>query len=420
MSIRLAGAGGRPTLAISLLLASLSMISPLSIDTFLPSFPAIAKEFDLTSWQVQQLITAYLLPFACFALVHGPLSDALGRRRVIMWGLAAYTVGSRGCLLAPNFGMLIAFRILQGIAAGLGPTVARAIVRDSFEGANAQRLMSNMMLLFSIAPAVAPIVGGWMQVAAGWRSVFGLLSAMGAILLIIVWKKLPETLPVEQRAVFKVSELAHNCWRVGSNPRFVLLALSSAMAFSALFIHFGSAPAIVLDTWKLKETQFHYVFLPIVAGLMVASFTSGRIAGRVSRHLQLQYGFALQLIAAVLAAAAHFGLPLLGIAEVPKWLIQVMWFVMSIGAQLNFPIITLEMLDMNPTRRGAAASVQSFISLGIGALMMGFAAPMMQGNLKWLAVFSLVASLIAVVIWRASAAWPHPPDPAPNPTTPGH
>jgi DHA1 family bicyclomycin/chloramphenicol resistance-like MFS transporter len=121
--LKVANARGAPTLGITLLLASLSMISPLSIDTFLPSFPTIAAEFDLTPWEVQQIITAYLLPFACFSLVHGPLSDALGRRTVVIGGLVLYTVGSIGCFLAPTFGTLLFCRMLQGLAAGIGPTV---------------------------------------------------------------------------------------------------------------------------------------------------------------------------------------------------------------------------------------------------------------------------------------------------------
>ena len=399
MRINPVGRDGRPTLAITVLLASLSMISPLSIDTFLPSFPAIAAEFDLTSWEVQQIITAYLLPFACFSLVHGPLSDALGRRRVVLGGLVVYTVGSIGCLLAPSFAWLLVFRVMQGMAAGLGPTVARAVVRDVFEGANAQRLMSSMMLLFAVAPAVAPILGGWLHVVAGWRSVFGVLAVLGGVLIIVSWLKLPETHPASQRARFHFGELARDCWRVATQPAYFMYSLASATAFAALFIHFGSAPAIILDTWKLSETQFHYVFLPIVAGLMTASILANRIAGRVGRRTQLKAGFGVQLAAALTAALAQSLLP-----GVPIWFTQLMWFFMAAGAQTIFPILSLQMLDMNPTRRGAAASVQTFISLGIGALVMGLVAPAMHGNLHWLSLFGVGGSFAGLLFWKAGSA----------------
>jgi MFS transporter, DHA1 family, multidrug resistance protein len=396
MRIKLQTRHGTPTLGITLLLASLSMISPLSIDTFLPSFPTIAKDFGLSSWEVQQIITAYLLPFACFALVHGPLSDALGRRRVVIGGLVLYTIGSIGCFIAPTFGTLLACRVLQGMAAGIGPTVARAVVRDAFDGANAQRLMSSMMLVFSIAPAVAPIIGGWVHVALGWRSVFGMLVVMGAALVVITYLLLPETHPPSKRTPVHPAALARSCAHVAGQPAFLLLALSAALAIASVFIYIGSAPAIILETWHLSETQFYYLFIPIVGGLMSASFVSRQIAGRVSRTHHLQVGFALLCVSALVGAVAH-----LFTADVPILLSQLLWFVMAFGAQMTFPILSLVMIDMHPTARGAAASVQSFIALGIGAVVMGVVAPMLHGNLSLLAWVSLAGSVVAWMSWRA-------------------
>ena len=399
MRIAFAKRDGTPTLGITLLLASLSMISPLSIDTFLPSFPTIARDFNLSSWQVQQIITAYLLPFACFALVHGPLSDALGRRKVVIGGLVLYTIGSIGCFLAPTFGTLLLCRVLQGTAAGIGPTVARAVVRDAFDGANAQRLMSSMMLVFSIAPAIAPIIGGWVHVALGWRSVFGMLVVMGAALVVLTSLLLPETHPPEKRTPVHPAALARSCIHVGGQPAFLLLALSAALAIASVFIYIGSAPAIILEQWGLSETQFHYLFIPIVAGLMIASFTGGQMAGRVSRDHHLKAGFALLCISAATGAVAH-----IVTGNVPILLTQSLWFVMAFGAQLTFPILSLVMIDMHPEARGAAASVQSFIALGIGAVVMGVVAPLLHGDLALLSWISLGGSLVAWIAWRAGTA----------------
>src|SRR5690606_12400428 len=260
---------------------SLSMISPLSIDTFLPSFPTIAEEFGISDWQVQQIITAYLLPFAFFALVHGPLSDALGRRRVVIGGLVLYTAGSVGCFLAPTFGTLLFCRVLQGLAAGIGPTVARAVVRDLFEGTNAQRLMSSMMLVFSLAPAVAPIIGGWVHVSLGWRWVFGMLVVLGGLLMVACLALLPETHPPHKRTPFKVRVLIASCWGFATGVSFLLMAIAAAPAIPAVFIHIGSAPAISLEVWGLRGPQVHYIVVPVVPGFMIASFASGRMAGRL-------------------------------------------------------------------------------------------------------------------------------------------
>jgi DHA1 family bicyclomycin/chloramphenicol resistance-like MFS transporter len=392
-------ARGAPTLGITVLLASLSMISPLSTDTFLPSLPTIAEEFQISALRVQQLITAYLLPFACFALLHGPLSDALGRRRMVLGGLALYAMGSIGCFFAPSFGALLACRVLQGIAAGVGPTVARAMVRDLFEGPSAQKLMSGMMLVFSVAPAIAPIIGGWVHVSLGWRSVFGMLAIFGIALLALCWWRLPETHPPERRSRFHPVALAQSCWRVASQPAYLLLAFSSAMTFAAVFVYIGSAPMIILQRWHLGETQFYYLFLPVVAGLMCASWASGQLAGRIQRSQQLQMGFLALGLAALISAVLHLAI---GALAIP--VMQLLWFGMAFGAQLTYPILALEMIDMHPLARGAAASVQTFVALGIGSFFMGVAAPLLHGDLRLLAFLSLGSAILAWSAWRAGVA----------------
>ncbi len=399
MRIKVTNANGRPALGITLLLASLSMISPLSIDTFLPSFPTIAADFGLTAWEVQQIITAYLLPFAVFSLVHGPLSDALGRRRVVIGGLVLYTIGSIGCFLAPTFATLLFCRVLQGLAAGIGPTVARAVVRDMFEGANAQRLMSSTMLVFSLAPAAAPIIGGWVHVALGWRWVFGMLCVVGAALVLVCMLRFPETLPRSQRTPFHPLLLIRSAWRVGSRPAFFLLALAAGLAMASMFIYVGAAPAIILDVWHLKETQFHYIFIPIVCGLMVSAFVSGRMAGHVPRERQLLYGFGLLGIASAVGALLQTFM-----RSVPIPAVQVMWFVMALGTQITFPVLSLQMIDMHPEARGAAASVQSFVALSVGAVAMGMIAPVAHGDLRLLAWISLSGVLVAFAVWRTGSA----------------
>src|SRR3954470_5719365 len=137
---------------LAVLIGGVSMVSPFSIDTFFPAFHAMEKALDVDAWKLQQVITAYMVPFAFASLVHGPLSDAVGRRQVMIWGMVLYTVGSVACTVAPNYEMLIAARVLQGATAGVGVVIGRAIIRDLYEGARAQRLMSITTMIFSIAP----------------------------------------------------------------------------------------------------------------------------------------------------------------------------------------------------------------------------------------------------------------------------
>ena len=394
MRLALPRPGSAPTLGMALLLATLSMVSPLSIDSFYPSIPAIASEFQLSSWQVQQIITAYMLPYATFTLVHGPLSDALGRRSLVIVGMLLYTLASVGCVLAPTFGLLLVARALQGVAAGIGPTIARAVVRDLYEGHNAQRLMSIMMMIFSLAPAIAPVLGGWLHVAFGWRSVFGFMVLMGLCLAAFAWAALPETHPADKRSEFHLGQLARTTGRILGSLDFMLLAVSAALCMGTIMIVIGSAPAIIVDRWHLTETQYFHLFGPIVTGFMISSFIASRMAGRVSRAAMLRFGNFLLTGAATLLAVLlewRHDLPVL-----PQ---QLLMFGMAFGAQFTFPILTLEMLDLRPRTRGAAASVSSFVALGGGALIIGLLAPALGGDLTRIAVSAAVAGAVGFLLW---------------------
>jgi DHA1 family bicyclomycin/chloramphenicol resistance-like MFS transporter len=403
--LKVVNARGAPTLGITLLLGGLSTISPLSIDTFFPSLLAIAEEFDISSWQAQQILTAYLLPFAIFSLVHGSLSDALGRRTVVLGGLTLYTIGSIGCVFAPNLGLLLFCRVLQGMAAGVGSTISRAVVRDLFEGAAAQKLMSSMMLVFSVAPAVAPIIGGWLHVAFGWRSVFAFLLLMGLVQLVLSALLLPESHPKEKRIPFHPVALIRSCWHVACDRPSLRLAAAAALSMAPLFAWIGATPAIILERWQLKETQFYYAFIPIVAGFMAAAAASGQLAGRIPRSRQIGWGFRIMIGGALVSLVAH---SVTGAALIP--LSQVVLFAMAMGVQLSNPIIALEMLDMHPLARGAAASVQAFSTLLVGALMGGMVAPLLHGNVQLLSAMSVVIYSLAWMAWRAGHRLGHGPD----------
>jgi len=397
-------------IGLAVLLAGLSMISPFSIDTFFPSFRAIQAEFALDDFQIQQTLTAYLLPFAFMSLFQGPLSDALGRRPVVLVGIALYAAASLACVFAPGYKSLLFFRAMQGMTAGVGLIVVRAIVRDLYEGPNAQRLMSAVTMIFSVAPAVAPVVGGWVHVAFGWRAVFGFLCLLGLALLLACYLALPETHPPERRVPFSAGGLLRTAVRVIRTRRFTLLAFASAINFGSLLAYIGSAPAIVLDRWGLKETQFGHLFVPIIAGFLLGAYLSGRMAGRMPQDRQIALGFATTAVAALGALLLNslIDMP-------PRLLQQTLLSFMALGVQLIFPVLTLQMLDMFPEARGSAASMQSFISVILIAFIIGAVAPLLGGSLLWLSIGSLAAVTVAALLWRASlrsAAVPRHPQEA--------
>ena len=379
---------------IAALLAALAMVSPFSIDTFYPSFPAIAREFSLTAWEIQQTITVYMVPFALMTLVQGPLSDALGRRPVVLVGLFVYSLASIACVLAPTFGVLLAFRALQGMSAGVGMAVGRAIIRDLHEGPQAQKLMSTITMIFSIAPAVAPVLGGWIHVLLGWRYVFGFMVIAGVSLVTMSYWLLPETHPFERRSHLDFGKLAHTVFRIATTPEFMWLALALGVTFSAMITFIGAAPAIVMGHWHMGETSFAALFVPLICGILGGAFLSGKLAGRISGGKQIAIGYTLALSGAGLSVLLHATMK-----EPPVFPQQVLITVLATGVQLMMPIYALRMLDLFPEVRGSAASVQSCVMLGIGAIFLGGLVPVLSHSMLFLSIESLLSAFAGFCIW---------------------
>ena len=212
---------------LALVLAGLAMVGPFSIDSYLPSFPAIARDFALTPLEVQQTMSAYLVTFAVMMLFHGTLSDSFGRRPVILANLALFIVATVG--LRPRAGFHAAPGVPRpaGVSAGAGIVVGRAIIRDTFEGFAAQRLMSLVTMIFGIAPAIAPVIGGWLLSRYSWHAIFVFLACYGAALFAVCWFRLPETHPPAARQPFALVPLAANYLRLARSGRLVLLSLAT-------------------------------------------------------------------------------------------------------------------------------------------------------------------------------------------------
>jgi MFS transporter, DHA1 family, multidrug resistance protein len=377
------------------LLAALVMVSPFSVDTFYPSFPAIASEFALTDWQMQQTITIYMLPFALMTLVQGPLSDALGRRPVVLVGLLVYAAASVACVFAPNYVSLLVFRALQGMSAGVGMAVGRAIVRDLHEGPQAQRLMSTITMIFGIAPALAPVIGGWIHVLLGWRSVFGFMVVIGVGLAIVTYWHLPETHPPDRRVALHVGELARTVRTIASSPLFMLMAIVTGADLATILMFIGSAPAIVLNHWGLSATDFAYLFVPVIAGIVGGAFISGRLAGRIRGDRQIGFGFAATIGGVAISVALH------SLPQPPPILIQQVLITLAAGGvQLVIPVLVLRMLDLFPEVRGSAASVQTCVMLALGAFCMGAVVPAINGSLLSISIGALTVSVLSWIFWR--------------------
>src|SRR5438876_175064 len=339
--------------SLAALLAALAMLGPFSVDTYLPAFHDIGREFDVPQLAVQQTLSTYLFAYAFMMLWQGALADSLGRRPVVLAGLAVYAVATLGCAIAGNIETLWLFRTLQGLSAGTGLVVGRAIIRDRFHGAEAQRLMAQVTLVFGIAPAVAPVVGGILLNSLGWRSIFWVLFVLVIGLWLWSQRQLPETLPAHGRQSLAPDRLFHSYAAVMRHPDFLLLATIPALNFAAFFIYIASAPTFLIDRLGVSTYGFAWLFIPMIAGVMIGAAISGRSAGRLSTGHTVRVAYALMF------AGVAFDL---GVA----WFVSpgVLWHVLPImlftmGSSVLMPTASLLLLDLFPTMRGLASSLQS-------------------------------------------------------------
>ena len=378
---------------LALVLAGLAMVGPFSIDSYLPSFPAIAREFALTPIEVQQTMSAYLVTFAFMMLFHGTLSDSFGRRPVILANLALFVVATAGCALARDFTQLLAFRALQGVSAGAGMVVGRAIIRDTYEGFAAQRLMSLVTVLFGIAPAIAPVIGGWLLSRYSWHAIFVFLACYGAALFAMCWFRLPETHPRPARQPFALMPLAASYLRLARSGRLVLLSLATGLNWGGGFLYVAAAPAVIYDLLGLNETKFAVLFVPGIAGIMIGAWLSGRSAGKVAPKRTIELGYAVMVGSALVNVAYHAFAP----AALPWTVVPFMTY--GLGMALAMPSIVLMAIDLFPANRGLAASLQGFLQSACGVVTAGLIAPLVSGHGASLALGMLALVTAGWLAW---------------------
>lgn len=383
---------------IAVILAGLTALAPFAIDTYLPAFPAIGSEIGASPLQLQQSLTAYLLPYALMTLWHGAISDSIGRLAAIRWGLLLFALASVGCALAKDAQTLMFFRAVQGMSAGAGNVVARAMVRDLFEGVAAQRVMAQVQMIFGLAPAIAPIIGG-LLLAIHWQAVFVFLALYSLLALGAAYHYLPETVPASRRVPLAPRQILWDYRRIFGDMEFLLLAIASGANFAGFFIYVLSAPVFLIRHLGLNEHQFGYMFVPTVCGMVFGSWLARRVAGKFADGQILRIAMAWMLSVAALNVVICFAFPanlIFNIAPIALY---------NIGMALAMPVLSVAALDRHPRIRGTAASGQAFIQMLLSTLSAGALIPLLWDHTAGLA-FGM--SLYAVLGWscvRGTAAW---------------
>ena len=385
-----------------LLLAALSTIGPFSIDTFLPALQTLQSELNATPWQAQQVLAAYLAGFAIMSLWHGAISDAVGRRPVILVSLAIYALAALACTFAPTIELLIAARLLQGLSGGVGMIISRAIIRDCFDGPLAQKTMSNVMVIFAIAPAIAPVFGGFLHEWFGWRSVFAFLLIASILLWVWVWRALPETLPPGARQSLRPKALLRSYTEVFFTRDFQLLAAALAFNFGTFFIYITASPAFILDHLHLTATDFGWFFIPAIGGMMVGNRMVNAMAGRVAPKRTVVIGFAVMGGGVVMNLLLQtFVAP--DIAPGP-WLtfVSIAPIVFtSLGQPMVATMLQLMVMDLFPNRRGMMSSCMGFTHVMVSAITAGVVAPVVSDTALHLVLASAAFYATGLCLWLA-------------------
>ena len=387
----------RPPRHIAYLVAGFAMFGPFSIDAMFPGFPAISAELSASPIMMQQIISIYLIGFASMSLVHGPLSDAYGRRKIVFWSTLIFVIASAGAALSHSMTLLLIWRLIQGCSAGGGVIVGRAIIRDLVAGPEAHRMIAQVMMIFAVSPAIAPIAGAFLCGVGGWRVVFLATGIFAVVLLLVATLTLPESLPVEHRFPTNLASLLDTYRRVSRDWQFMLLSMSNALNFGALFLYISSAPRFILDFLHLSIGDFYWFFVPAVVGILAGSALASRCSRRFSHSAVLRAGFGLMIAAGIANAGMNEVLQ----KPVLPWAVVPITFLAS-GIALNQPLLTLLGLERFPRQRGAASSMQAFLSLLVNATVSGVLSPAVSQTPFTLSAAALAISAAGFLFWFAA------------------
>jgi DHA1 family bicyclomycin/chloramphenicol resistance-like MFS transporter len=385
---------------LSLVLAGLAALAPFAIDTYLPAFPTLESALKGTPVALQQSLTFYLLPYALMTLWHGAISDSIGRITTIKWGLSVFVLASIGCAFAPNIETLWFFRALQGISGGAGNVVARAMVRDLFEGPQAQRVMATVQMLFGIAPAVAPIIGG-LLLGIHWQAIFIFLALYSALSLWAAIRYLPETMPVEKRMPLSAKQVIKDYRIIFGDKEFNYIVLALSSNFAGFFIYVLASPVFLVKQLGLTQHQFGYMFVPTVCGMILGSYFAKRAAGRYARLKVVKVAYILMAAMVLLNVIICYTLPTSPIFNI----FPIALF--NIGMAMAMPVLSLIALDRHPKIRGTAASAQAFIQMLLSTVSAGLIVPLVWYSPSGLALAMASYLLFGWLMMRQSKFYNH-------------
>ena len=381
-----------------MIVAFVSMTGPFSIDTYLPSFASLESQFSISRGLSNQTIAAYMYATAISTLFWGPLSDRVGRKLVIIGSLVLYSIATFFCAIAENYSEFLLSRIFQGFAASGGMVAGRAMIRDVYDSRLAQKAMSYVLMLFALAPAIAPVIGGYLHNYFGWRSIFYFLCVYGVIMLVLSSMLFKESLDVTRRRSIHPLRVLKVYIRTFLNIRFVSIVLALATCFAGLFVYIAGAPTVIFNIFTLQSTDFWLLFLPVTSGIVTGSFLSGKLSRKFAPEkivylslLVLSTGVSCNLLQAFLLA--------------PNLLMVVVSMsIYAFGIALSMPAFSILAIDCFPDNKGTASAVQSFVQILLSGIVAGFLLPFVSQDLMSFAILQLLLFLMGAGLWAVSVS----------------
>ncbi len=388
----------RTGLLVTLVLGGLTATPPLAMDMYLPALPEVTGSLNAPAATVQLTLTACLLGMALGQLVVGPMSDRWGRRRPLLAGMAVYVVATALCAVAPTVETLVAFRLVQGLAGAAGIVIARAVVRDLYDGVAMARFFSTLMLISGVAPIVAPVFGGQILRVTDWRGVFVVLVVLGVVLTAVVWARLPETLAPEGRHAGGVGETLRAMRGLLADRAFTGYMLAGGFTFATLFAYVSASPFVMQEIYGASPQTFSLLFGVNSVGLVIAGQVNGRIlVGRVALERVLAVGLGVVTVAAVALLLMTTG----AVGEVGLVPVSVALFVLMSAMGITLPNMqTLALLRVRHAAGSASAllGTSSFLIGAVASPLVGIAG---EDTAVPMAVVQLAAVLVAVACFVA-------------------
>lgn len=392
----------RHHLELIVLIGALAAIGPLSIDTYLPSMPAIAAQFAAASSLVQQSVSAYFVGLAAGQIICGPFSDRFGRRPVLFAGLGLYLAATLACVLAPTIGVLIAGRALQGLGASATPAAGRAVIRDIWSGDRAARAMSFVMMVMAFAPLIAPTLGGQIYAWFGWRAIFWLMAGFGVLLIVLVQFRLPETNGPERRAGVNIGDYFRAYGRVLADAPAWGYLLAGGLSYAAMFAYITGAPFVYIEVFNVDPAYFGLFFAVNVIGLTLGNWLNSRFVDRLGYLPMLGIGTAVSAagVLALLICALTAAGGLIAVA--------VTLFVAIAPVGMNGANAIAGMLNLYPKNAGAASALFGVSQFGFGAVAGILVGVFYTGTPVAMALAMMTMAAGALVAWLWLRLLVHP------------